>query len=48
MKVCGWKQRAMFDRYDIINEANFTEAVAKRFNGKPAAIWRRRPRRSLS
>ena len=37
MKLCGWKSRDMFDRYNIIDAADLSRAVAQRFNGKQNA-----------
>jgi integrase len=37
MKLCGWKTRDMFDRYNIIDSADLSRAVAQRFNGKVTA-----------
>lgn len=37
MRLAGWKTRSMFDRYNIIDSADLSRAVAQRFNGKQTA-----------
>jgi len=37
LRLCGWETRSMFDRYNIIDEADLAAAVAQRFNGKQRA-----------
>jgi hypothetical protein len=36
MRLCGWKTRDMFDRYNIIDHADLTRAVARRFSSVPS------------
>lgn len=39
MRLCGWKTRDMFDRYNIIDATDLSRAVTRRFsdNGKGTA-----------
>ncbi len=37
MRLCGWKTRDMFDRYNIIDASDLARAVAQRFNGNVTA-----------
>lgn len=37
MKLCGWKTRDMFDRYNIIDDKDLSRAVNLRFNSKQTA-----------
>jgi integrase len=37
MKLCGWKTRAMFDRYNIFDEDDLARSVELAFNDKQAA-----------
>ncbi len=36
MRLCGWRTRSMFDRYNVIDERDLAQAVAKRFGKTPA------------
>jgi integrase len=37
MKLCGWKPRSMFDRYNIIDEDDLARSAELAFNGKQPA-----------
>lgn len=37
MSLCGWETDSMFTRYNITNQTDLADAVAKRSNGKVAA-----------
>jgi integrase len=37
MRLCGWKTHSMFDRYNVIDEADLTQAVTRHFNSRVMA-----------